>query len=70
MTAAKTFTLTAEEMARVREWQETRRKYAGAIGGQFTYEFTPTSVGDIVRVRDNLVECAAGVLDLTDYDSF
>jgi hypothetical protein len=40
------------------------QRYAGAIGGAYTYEFTPTSIGDSVWVR-----CSCGEKhDCTDYD--
>lgn len=43
--------------------------YQGACGGGLTYEFTPTSIGTVFKVRyktfDEDVE-----LDLTDYASF
>lgn len=41
--------------------------YTGAIGGEITYSFTPTSLGSIVRVRH--VQTGAE-LDVTDYDSW
>lgn len=37
----------------------------GDIGGSLTYEFTPTAVGTIVKVKHALTN---EVLDLTDYD--
>lgn len=45
--------------------QET--PYYGASGGSLTYEFTPTSLGTITRVRHNGTR---EVLDLTDYDNW
>ena len=41
--------------------------YTGAIGGQFTFSFIPTSVGTIVKVSDFVT---GEVCDITDYDSF
>lgn len=41
-------------------------KYDGAIGGKWTYEFTPTSIGTVCKVR-----CACGYSDdLSDYNSW
>jgi hypothetical protein len=40
--------------------------YEGAIGGGITYEFTPTSLGEVVKVRYG----SEDVLDLTDYDEW
>lgn len=37
--------------------------YAGAIGGDVTYSFTPTSLGTVIKV-----ESWGRVLDLTEYD--
>lgn len=38
--------------------------YGGAIGGNLTYSFTPTSLGVVVRVTDTL---SGNSLDLTEY---
>lgn len=43
--------------------------YEGAIGGGVTYEFTPTSIGNIINVRYKTFE-QEFKLDVTDYDSF
>jgi hypothetical protein len=40
-------------------------KYCGAIGGRFTYMMTPTSLGTVCKVRDNL---DGDEIDVTDYD--
>ncbi len=41
-------------------------RYTGAIGGAYTWEFTPTSLGIVIKIR-----CSCGEkLDLTDYDSW
>lgn len=41
-------------------------RYAGAIGGAYTWEFTSTSIGTAVVIR-----CSCGEkLDVTDYDSW
>lgn len=39
--------------------------YCGAIGGELTYSFTPTSLGCILKVTDELTN---KTIDLTDYD--
>lgn len=41
--------------------------YTGAIGGQFTYSITPTSIGTIVVVEDAVT---GEELDITDYGMF
>lgn len=40
--------------------------YFGAIGGELTFQFTPTSIGSIIKV----IHCTGEQLDLTDYDSW
>jgi hypothetical protein len=60
------FILLNKEITEFREWQIGHRKdcpvdNVGAIGGRFTYSFTPTGLGDIIRIK-----CACGEeLDLT-----
>lgn len=39
--------------------------YYGAIGGAYTYSFTPTSLGMVVKVTNGLTN---ETIDLTDYD--
>lgn len=41
--------------------------YTGAIGGQFSYTFTPNSIGESVKVKDAVT---GEVLDLTDISSW
>jgi len=40
-------------------------KYAGAIGGVYTWSFTATTLGLVIKVTNNLNK---EVIDLTDYD--
>jgi hypothetical protein len=41
-------------------------KYAGAIGGRWTYSFTPTGLGTVIKIR-----CGCGAeCDLTNYDDW
>jgi hypothetical protein len=44
--------------------------YLGAIGGGLTFEFTPTSLGLIIKVNHLDVNGVVQTLDLTDYDSW
>jgi hypothetical protein len=51
-------------------WKElfaqSGKRYSGAIGGAYSYVFTPTGIGIVFKVK-----CSCGeVLDLTDYDSW
>jgi len=67
----RTFTLTAEQMKKFDKWRKAKNKkngevYVGAIGGAYTFCFTPTGLGTIETVK-----CADGTeLDLTDMDNW
>jgi len=65
------FDLTKEEQEKVKAFIQEQDKitggYYGAIGGGFTYHFTPTSLGVIVTIENCVTKT---VLDLTDYDSW
>ena len=58
------FKLTPEEVKDIEKWKnehtkefhDNNEKYAGRFGGQFTYAFTPTSLGMIGKVK-----CACGM---------
>lgn len=57
----KQFTLTEEQYEQAVIWMDERKRYAGAIGGQFSFVFTPTSIGMVVSVQDD-----KETFDLTD----
>lgn len=65
----KTFILSANQYKKYDEWRKEKNKkdgevYVGAIGGAYTFCFTPTGLGDMV-----VVKCADGTqLDLTEYE--
>ncbi len=64
------FSLTPEQIEQVQQFKakvETERgsDYAGSIGGATTYQFTPTSLGAIIKVTH-----FGQTLDLTDYQSW
>lgn len=70
------FSLTEAQQTKLNKWLKTQEQvlesqgkdgYNGAIGGALTYSFTPTSVGDIVKVYDSRTKAE---YDLTDYDSW
>jgi hypothetical protein len=62
----QTFTLSAEQMEKFKEWKKDKSLPPTTMGGGYTICFTPTGLGDIVEVR-----CIDGTkIDLTDYDSF
>ena len=41
--------------------------YAGASGGALTYSFTPTNLGTVVKVTEEL---SGKVIDLTEYEDW
>lgn len=58
----ESFEIDEEGRANLYKWQKDHlekkhhgKRYAGAIGGRFTYSFTPTSVGTI-----GSIECSCG----------
>jgi hypothetical protein len=65
------FTLTAEQMKKFDTWRIEKNKKngpvdVGAIGGAYTFCFTPTGFGTM-----EYVTCADGTkIDLTDSDSW
>jgi hypothetical protein len=65
----KIFTLSAEQNKKYDEWRKEKNKtkgevYVGAIGGAYTFCFSPNGLGEIV-----VVKCADGTeLDLTEYE--
>lgn len=57
------FSTNAEEDIKIEKWQKKHIKkkhkgdtYFGAIGGNWSYEFIPTSIGDIGTVKCNCGE--------------
>lgn len=68
------FTVYPEEQANHDAWMQEHEKktghgtrYAGAIGGTFTYTFTPTSIGVVKKVTCGWCK---ETHDFTDYDSW
>jgi hypothetical protein len=68
MSDGKQFSLSAEQFSAVKEWMAGHKKrYSGAIGGRYSYTFTPTGLGVIAKITDN---ATGEVLDVTDYDGW
>lgn len=62
------FKLSAQQIKKYEEWKDNKSKevYVGAIGGAYSFIFTPTGVGIIIKVA-----CADGTeLDLTEWEDF
>jgi hypothetical protein len=58
------------ETARARVWIAEQRKKDNTqttAGGRFTYAFTPTGVGTVIEVCDNLL---SEKQDVTNYDTW
>lgn len=64
------FSLSIEQQTKLNEWRKSLKPISiadlGAIGGEYTYSFTPTSLGVITKVKrfDN------NEIDLTNYDEW
>ena len=62
------FELTEDQIKKFEKWQKKHEPmYTGAIGGRYTFEFTPTSIGIAVVAVDNLTHTE---LNLTDYENW
>lgn len=60
------FELTENELKKIENFiKKGKNECAGAIGGRYTYSFTPTTLGTIVIITDNLQKRE---LNVTDYD--
>ena len=67
------FQLTDEQNKKLSDWIQGQNNkvvekemgaYYGCSGGAYTYSFTPTTLGMIVKVRNNFTK---EEVDLTDY---
>jgi hypothetical protein len=56
-----------EEMQKGTHLEHLGEAYYGAIGGGYTYSFTPTGLGVVAKVTNNLTH---EELDVTDYDAW
>lgn len=63
------FELSQEQKKKLEEWKKNLKppegSYSGAIGGRFTYLFTPTSLGVVIVVQDSMSKTE---IDLSEYD--
>ena len=62
------FELTPEEEKQVDKWKKKQQKKNSdtfTLGERWTYSFTPTGMGVITKINDNLLD---EELDLTDYN--
>lgn len=62
------FRLDRDQSEKLDAWmREHEDVYTGAIGGRYTYSFTPTSLGTVVKVYDAITK---ETIDLSDYDTW
>lgn len=62
------FSLDENQQVALSIWMESRPpKYEGASGGRYVYSFCPTSLGLVVKIRDEITK---EEIDLTDYESW
>lgn len=65
------YEITEKQFKKYEKWRRAKKKkdgelYVGAIGGAYTFCFTPTGVGLIVTVK----AADGDTLDLTDFDTW
>ncbi len=61
------FSLDAAQVNKLKEWMKTLPpEPPTAIGGAFTYSFTPTSLGDVIKVK----YFTGDEIDLSDYEDW
>lgn len=62
------FKLTKEQKKKFKEWEKTLKQidHTSCMGGDYTFKFTPTSMGTLVEVERYDGE----KLDLTEYEYF
>lgn len=66
------FWLDQSEREKLAVWMEDQERRIegmpqGAIGGAYTYSFTPTSIGMVIKVKNALTN---EEIDVTDYDNW
>lgn len=64
------WSISPKQAEKAQTWMDEHRadkKYAGAIGGRFTWRFTHTGVGVVVKVADALT---GDELDVSDYEDW
>lgn len=60
------FILSVKEKSKLEEWRSAIKTLYGEVG-KLTYSFTPTGIGDVVKIRSELANVE---IDLTDYESW
>lgn len=70
MTKTTTFTISNKEQKKIdaflkKQDRIMRNVNVGAIGGAYTYHFTPTSIGVIIEIENTVTK---EKINVTDYD--
>lgn len=65
-----TFTIDDDEEKRLNDWKKDKHSLGGAIGGSFTYKFTPTSIGTIVSVTFGDGTKKENTIVLSDFENW
>lgn len=60
------FEISDKELEKYNEWKEKINDLYGEYGS-FTFSFTPTGIGDVIKVKSNLTGLE---IDITDVDSW
>lgn len=60
------FCLTEEQEKKLKKWQNKIKKKHGNFG-TFTYSFTPSGIGTVIKVYSELLD---RTIDLTDIDTW
>ena len=56
------------QLEKLNKWLKKKKKVnTGAIGGRYTWQFTPTGLGYVIKVRDNIKK---DEIDLTDVEDW
>jgi len=64
----ESFHITGNELAKIENWMEKHESARpGPIGGRYTYSFTPTTLGTVIKVTDAITK---EELDATEYESW
>ncbi len=62
------FRITDEQGEKLMKWLDSKGQvYTGAMGGRYTYSFSPTSLGIVVKVKDEVLK---DEIDLSDYQDW
>jgi hypothetical protein len=60
--------LNQSQLQKLADWKSSHVNVGtGAIGGRYTYCYTPTSIGTILIVKDNVTNTQ---IDLTEYEEW